>query len=426
MQVNPRWFENLTGARILAVNPPVYDFAWFDLWAKPLGLLNFLAWLRQRGNRVQLLDCLYEGRERPLNYGRWKVRRQELDPPAALGDVGRRYYRFGLDADEFKARLKDLPRPEVILVTSIMTYWYPGVAEAIRALRSAFPGRPVILGGIYATLCPEHAAGLGADQVLPAAAAPRGDGPALDLYPEPGHAIATTSHGCPHHCHYCASAILQPHFTPRALKEVINDLDRQLASGQVRDLAFYDDALLESRNTILYPLAEHLAEHRPGLRLHSPNGLSVKDLDADCCRRLRRAGFKTLRLSFEGLDRHTRKASGDKVNATAYQQAVTNLRQAGFNAEEIETYLLLGLPGQKIEDIEESIEYVKTTGAKPKLCEYSPIPGTRLFQTEAETHPQILTEPLWHNNSIYTTHLAERLEPSELQRLKTLSRTSTT
>ena len=48
-----------------------------------------------------------------------------------------------------------------------MTYWYPGVAAAIRLARERFPGVPVILGGIYATLCPEHAQQhSGADRVV--------------------------------------------------------------------------------------------------------------------------------------------------------------------------------------------------------------------------------------------------------------------
>jgi len=48
-----------------------------------------------------------------------------------------------------------------------MTYWHPGVAAAIRLAQERFPAVPVILGGIYATLCPEHArAHSGADLVV--------------------------------------------------------------------------------------------------------------------------------------------------------------------------------------------------------------------------------------------------------------------
>lgn len=48
---------------------------------------------------------------------------------------------------------------DAFLVTSYMSYWYNGLQETIRVLNDAVPGVPVIIGGIYATLNPEHAKG---------------------------------------------------------------------------------------------------------------------------------------------------------------------------------------------------------------------------------------------------------------------------
>ena len=68
--------------------------------------------------------------------------------------------------EEFRSRLHALPPPEVIGLSSMMSYWYPGVAETIEVLRETFPGVPIVLGGIYATLGEEHARTLGADAVI--------------------------------------------------------------------------------------------------------------------------------------------------------------------------------------------------------------------------------------------------------------------
>jgi len=60
-----------------------------------------------------------------------------------------------------------MPVPRAILVTSLMTYWYPGVQETIQLLRQVFPEAPILLGGIYASLLPEHTKKLcGANEVL--------------------------------------------------------------------------------------------------------------------------------------------------------------------------------------------------------------------------------------------------------------------
>ena len=43
---------------ILLVNPWIHDFAAYDFWAKPIGLLYLAAILRNHGCRVSYIDCL--------------------------------------------------------------------------------------------------------------------------------------------------------------------------------------------------------------------------------------------------------------------------------------------------------------------------------------------------------------------------------
>ncbi|RLB98065.1 MAG: B12-binding domain-containing radical SAM protein, partial [Deltaproteobacteria bacterium] len=43
---------------ILCINPWIHDFAAFDFWAKPLGILSIAAILREKGLRVSFIDCL--------------------------------------------------------------------------------------------------------------------------------------------------------------------------------------------------------------------------------------------------------------------------------------------------------------------------------------------------------------------------------
>jgi hypothetical protein len=158
----------------------------------------------------------------PSGTGRYS--KEIIPPPPALAGITRRYGRYGISEAAFRERLARVPTPAAILVTSLMTYWYPGVAAAIRLARERFPGVPVILGGIYATLCKEHAQKhSGADRVVagPGEAAildileeatgfaPPGPicpdledldsrpYPALDLLDHPSFIPILTSRGCP-------------------------------------------------------------------------------------------------------------------------------------------------------------------------------------------------------------------------------------
>ena len=114
-----------------------------------------------------MLDCASRPPGHGSPKGRWP--KEILPTPQPLRDVPRRYGRYGMSLAGVQAALASLPQePAAFLVTSLMTYWYPGVQAAIAAIRTFFPRVPVILGGIYATLLPEHAKKYsGADYVLP-------------------------------------------------------------------------------------------------------------------------------------------------------------------------------------------------------------------------------------------------------------------
>ena len=76
----------------------------------------------------------------------------------------------------------------------------------------------------------------------------------------------------------------------------------------------------------------------------------------------------------------------------------TLIKEAGFTAEQIGVYLLVGLPDQSKFEIEDDIALVLNSGAHPKLAEYSPIPGTQMWNhaVSVSRYP-IAEEPLFHN-----------------------------
>lgn len=101
------------------------------------------------------------------NYGTRSFYSQQIDKPSIFKDIPRSFKRYGMPQDEFNSRLKSMPEPLMVCVTSHMTYWYPGVFEVIKIIKSIFPSVPVVLGGIYATLCYEHAKNnSGADYII--------------------------------------------------------------------------------------------------------------------------------------------------------------------------------------------------------------------------------------------------------------------
>jgi hypothetical protein len=112
-------------------------------------------------------------------------------------------------------------------------------------------------------------------------------------------------------------------------------------------------------------------------------------------------GFKTVRLGLETSDTIRQKRIGDKITNSEMERAITYLREVGFSREDIGVYILAGLPGQRVSEVEDSIRFVRACGATPKLAEYSPIPRTPLWETASRVSEfDLRGEPLFHNNSI--------------------------
>ena len=439
---------------ILLINPPVYDFAAFDLWSKPVGLLYVAAGLRAAGYHVTLLDCMDRcapemtrlgagARLKPDEFGTGHFYSQQVAKPDALAPVPRRYKRYGLPRHLVIDRLHRLPEPQLALVGSVMTYWYPGVQDAIACVREQWPRVPVALGGIYATLCAKHAEQTsGADWVVPGpgieaaieiaerVVGPANEfgrstdllvaSPAFDLYPRLDTAAVLTSVGCPFRCTYCAARLLQPGFAQRDVDEVVRELAGHAARG-VRDIAFYDDALLGNAGAHFLPLAAELGKRPLGLRFHTPNGLHPRFVTSEVAAAMKRVGFATVRLSLESTNERWQQQSGRKVTSAEFADAVERLVRAGFDATQIAAYLLAGRAGQAFDEIEASIRFVHKTGVQVSLAEYSPIPGTPDFANAMQRLPAVAAEPLLHNNTVYSL-LAGELPAGAMQEAKDLAR----
>ena len=131
-----------------------------------------------------------------------------------------------------------------------------------------------------------------------------------------------------------------------------------------------------------------------------------------------RGGFQTIRLGLETSNEAAQIETGRKVDNQGFLEAVTNLKKAGYSPEKIGVYTMAGLPGQRVEGVEETIAFVRENGARPILAEYSPTPHTLMFERAKEmSFFDLEGEPLFHNNSIFPCQW-EGFTLPDLRRLK--------
>ncbi|KPA14859.1 Radical SAM domain protein [Candidatus Magnetomorum sp. HK-1] len=417
---------------ILFVNPWIHDFAAFDFWARPMGLLQLAAIVRSQGMTISFVDCLdrFHPRDkktakRRYRHGRGAYLKTEIPRPEILKNFPRKYSQYGIPTDWFIQDLKSMQKPDAIMVTSFMTYWYPGVQKTIDCIRSVFKNVPVVLGGIYVRLCLDHAkknmgadiyeSGFGEKSILSIIQDLTGfnvksdiDEERLDTLPYPSWDIQNsipfvpllTTRGCPFRCSYCASGFLEPKIRRRSIKHVIEEIIFWHKDYAVRDFVFYDDALLFKSDQYAKPLFESIVQKKMPLRFHTPNAIHIREITKDMAVLMFKAGFKNLRMGLETADFDHR--NDQKLTNTEFEQAILNLKQAGFIRDNMGAYLLIGLPGQTRESIIKSIDHVNKNGIQPILAYYTPIPNTKLWQSAIESSPlDISNEPLLTNNTIF-------------------------
>jgi radical SAM superfamily enzyme YgiQ (UPF0313 family) len=351
-----------------------------------------------------------------------------INPWICLHFVNREYARYGITDTEFLDRLSLVGRPDVVLITSMMTYWYPGVLQALELVRNQF-GRDirVILGGVYAMLCTTHAgqhAGEAhiytTDDLQPLLALIEGlTGkpfeshpiiPSFDCYPLPEHAFGKdrrffavlTGKGCPFDCSYCASRILHKGFTRRSCDSVLNELRIFSEQLDTRSVAFYDDALLSHAEKHILPLLRNTVNEELGLSIHLPNGIHARFVTEEIVGLFRAAGVKTIRIGLETADPDLQVYTGGKTRNDEYRRALKLFRSAGYSREEVGTYVMLGLPDQSAKSVERSIDFVYASGGAPHISYFSPIPGTGIWEEALKSSPfPVDEEPLFQNNTVH-------------------------
>jgi radical SAM superfamily enzyme YgiQ (UPF0313 family) len=417
---------------ILLINPWIHDFAAYDFWAKPMGLLSIASMLRHHGIQVSYIDCLDRFHPRApktdpgARYGRGPYYKTRIPKPTGLQDVPRYFSRYGIKPQWFKDDLRRHGRPDLVLVTSLMTYWYPGIQETIGITRSIYPRTPIVLGGIYARLYPDHARNSsGADYVADGPAekilyalirrftgfsvTPAFDPEVLDEYPYPALDLQTilnyvpllTSRGCPFQCAYCASRFLEPKRLLRNPAAVVEEIKYWQKDYGCCDFILYDDAFLMDADRHAIPILEGILQTGTQVRFHTPNAVHIRGIDPQTARLMFETGFTTLRLGLETAEFNHREEIDVKVSEHEFKRAVNCLRDAGFKKNQIGAYLLVGLPGQKLDTIKHSIDVVKQIGVTPVPAYYTPIPRTALWpKAVAASRYDLESDPIFTNNAV--------------------------
>ncbi|TYB31518.1 MAG: radical SAM protein [Candidatus Mcinerneyibacterium aminivorans] len=437
---------------ILLVNPWIHDYTAYDLWAKPLGLIEIYSWLKSKNIDVELIDFLYQYYDEipdkkiknlsKRKDGRSKYYRKKIKTPDSLKqvEIPRKFYRYGNSEKIIEKKLKNIKNPELILVTSMMTYWYPGIKDTIKFLKKLYPDTPIVLGGIYAKLMFNHAKNninvdyivnrkdyINIKKIIKEELNIKVDLPQsrlklklkFDAYDNLNYVPFRFSIGCPFNCSYCGSTFLEKKYRCSKLEFLKQEYLRFYNKG-IRNFAFYDDALLLNSKKLFKPFFKWVIEEQLYSNFHLPNAVHINYFDREIAYLMKRVEFKNIRFGFETIFRD--KFVESKTDRKNFQKAVNIIEKENIDKRKIRIYLIAGMPGQKFENVKKSIKYIQSHKLIPIPNEYSPVPHTEMFTYALKVSPYDLkNEPLYHNKTIVPCNW-KKMTYEDIQQLKQLAR----
>jgi len=215
----------------------------------------------------------------------------------------------------------DGPEPKEVLITSLFTYAYEPVHEAIDYYKKNYKRTKIRVGGIYATLCKQHLIDKYGDRIsVYEGLLKKAESclPEYSLVPEWKTSILFSTRGCIRKCSFCSVPQIEPEFIAR--KSI-----RGLVYPGHEKVVFWDNNFLASPyiKDILGELEEL------GLEVDFNQGLDARLLNEDIALRLRKLKMPFARLAY------------DSRGVRQYvERSIRLLREAGFRSRKIIVYCL--------------------------------------------------------------------------------------
>ncbi|MFH1360935.1 MAG: radical SAM protein [Candidatus Omnitrophota bacterium] len=184
------------------------------------------------------------------------------------------------------------------------------------------------------------------------------------------------SRGCPFDCVFCANDLYGKRVRSRAVKEVIREISYIVHELGIPHIYFLDDTLTLDRPYIL-SLCEEIKKNR--LRFTFEGSTRANLWDEEMVRLMKDCGLIRISFGLETVDQHVRKIIKKNVPIRSYMDA--NRLNERLNIETINS-VMLGLPGENLERIQKTVNYL----TKAKFIQHAtygiaiPYPGTEMYQ----------------------------------------------
>lgn len=223
-----------------------------------------------------------------------------------------------------------------------------------------------------------------------------------------------SSRGCPYKCTYCSvHATTGKRFRMRSAKNIVDEIEYWHKRG-IRQFNFLDDnfTLVERR---VYEFCDELEKRglTQGLILRATNGVRADRLDRKMLSRMKDIGFKSLLIGVESASPRVLELIKKGETFDDIKNAVVEACDLGYD---VWLSFIYGIPGETVEDIEESVKFAKSvpvTGVS--FNNLIPYPKTEVYRWIEENN-RFLIKPEQYLNHMDKHEKEPTFDTDELPR----------
>ena len=404
----------------LLINPPLYSYSFNFSSEMPIALMKLSTHLKSKGEEVEMFDFVpyksfYATQHETRQDSDFTVLGEKVNDGVKCDDLkcyskqeyGANKYSFTRITGEYLTRLgfrrtryycgasKNLfvdylkkNKPDKIWISSGVTFHYKGTVDVINWCKEVYPDVQVELGGIYPTLCYEHAIKNTKADVVHEGISPEWCNSPMDFDVIPNHPqyiVRQLSKGCPNRCKFCAVSYID------GLRVNFVDIDRDIQEiKEVSDKYDVTRIKLWGSNTLLPGNGKLFEEWLDKLialdrkfQITCPEGFAPERLTPILCKKIKQAGFLYIEIPLEDAsDEYLTESMKKNYNVKEWLRAIDYALESGFEPGDIHVAIIVGTPGQKEENLEEAIRTLHSKGVRPVARPYTPVPKSEWYETD--------------------------------------------
>lgn len=183
--------------------------------------------------------------------------------------------------------------------------------------------------------------------------------------------------GCTHACTFCYRMIkgMRKFSSDYVIEHITFLKDKYGVSNFI-----FSDELFVSNPEWVYEFCDKIISN--GLNIHFRTYARANSLSKELLEKMKQAGCFWLSIGFESGSQKMLDLMNKKIDVTKNYEAVDLIKEAGIN---LTPTFIIGLPGEEIDTLEETREFIQKTGIDEAGTFYAtPYPGSKIYDFAVE------------------------------------------